>query len=116
MHVLLLAALMAQGPQTQNATPRPCFRAAPAIFQQNCGTCHDGKQAPSITDLQQNSPERVYETLTTGKMKDQAAQLQDVQKRQIAEFLAARPMGSDEAGDIKKMTNACAANPTMADP
>ena len=116
MHVLLLATLMAQGPQTQNATPRPGFRAAPAIFQQNCGTCHDGKQAPSITDLQQNSPERVYETLTTGKMKDQAAPLQDVQKRQIAEFLAGRPMGSDEAGDIKKMTNACPANPAMADP
>src|SRR5438093_1007327 len=116
MNILLLAALMAQGPPAQNATPRPGFRAAPPIFQQNCGTCHDGKQAPSITDLQQYSPERVYEALTTGKMKDQAAPLQDVQKRQIAEFLAARPMGSDEAGDIKKMTNACPANPAMADP
>ena len=110
MNVLLLAVLLAQ------AAPRPGFRAAPPIFQQNCGACHDGKQAASITDLQQSSPERVYEALTTGKMKDQAAQLQDVQKRQIAEFLAGRPMGSDEAGDIKKMTNACSANPPMADP
>jgi polyvinyl alcohol dehydrogenase (cytochrome) len=49
-------------------------------------------------------------------MKDQAAQIPEVQKRQIAEFLAARPMGSDEAGDIKKMTNACPANPPMPDP
>src|SRR5262249_12500592 len=31
-------------------------------------------------------------------------------------FLAARPMGSDEAGDIKKMTNACRANPPITDP
>lgn len=116
MYILLFAALLAQGPQTPNAAPRPGFRAAPPIFQQNCGTCHDGRQAVSITDLQQYSPERVYESLTTGKMKDQAAQLQDVQKRQIAEFLAARPMGSDEAGDIKQMTNACATNPAMADP
>src|SRR5436190_21487077 len=99
MKVLLLAALFAQTPQAQNATPRPGFRAAPALFQQNCGTCHDGKQAPSITDLQQNSPERIYERLSTGKMKDQAAQIQDVQKRQIAEFLSGRPMGSDEPGD-----------------
>src|SRR5215470_17436417 len=112
MKLLLLVALL----QAQNGTPRPGFRAAPPIYQQNCGTCHDGQKAPSITDLQQNSPERVYEALTTGKMKDQAASISDVQKRQIAEFLAARPMGSDEAGDIKKMTNPCPANPPMADP
>ena len=118
MNVLLLAMLLAQAPQGQNTTPRPGFRAAPPIFQQNCGTCHghDGKQATSITDLQNYSPERVYEALTTGKMKDQAAQISDVQKRQIAEFLAGRPVGSDEAGDIKKMTNPCAANPPMLDP
>jgi mono/diheme cytochrome c family protein len=96
MNFLLLAALLVQAPQAQNATPRPGFRAAPPIFQQNCGTCHDGKQAPSITELQKYSPEQVYEALTTGKMKDQAAPVSDVQKRQIAEFLAARPMGSDE--------------------
>jgi polyvinyl alcohol dehydrogenase (cytochrome) len=112
MKLLLFVALL----QAQNATPRPGFRAAPPIYQQNCGTCHDGQKAPSITDLQQYSPERIYDVLTTGKMKDQAAQIPDVQKRQIAEFLAARPMGSDEAGDIKKMTNACRSNPPMTDP
>src|SRR5262245_2944467 len=116
IHVLLVAALLVQAPQAQNTTPRPGFRAAPPIFQQNCGTCHDGKQAPSITDLQNFSPEQIYEVLTTGKMKDQAAQVPDVQKRQIAEFLAARPMGSDEAGDLKKMTNPCPTNPPMPDP
>ena len=116
MNVLLVAALLFQAPPAQNATPRPGFRAAPALFQQNCGTCHDGKQAPPITDLQNYSPEKVYEALTTGKMKEQAAQIPDVQKRQIAEFLAARPMGSDEAGDIRKMTNPCSSNPPMTDP
>jgi polyvinyl alcohol dehydrogenase (cytochrome) len=116
MNFLLIAALMAQAPQAQNATPRPGFRAAPPIFQQNCGTCHDGKKAPSITDLQNYSPEQVYEALTTGKMKEQAAQVPDVQKRQIAEFLSGRPMGTDEAGDIKKMSNPCSSNPPMTDP
>src|SRR5262245_29497545 len=86
-------------PQAQNAQqPRPGFRAAPAMYQQNCGGCHDGKQAASITALQEYSPERVYESLTTGKMREQAASLSDVQKRQISEFLAARPMGSETAG------------------
>src|SRR5262249_16233917 len=118
MNVVLLALVLAQGPQAQNAPPRPGFRAAPPIFQQNCGTCHghDGKQAPSITDLQNHSPEEIYEVLTTGKMKEQAAQVPDVQKRKIAEFLSGRPRGSDQAGDIKKMTNACRANPPMTDP
>jgi polyvinyl alcohol dehydrogenase (cytochrome) len=105
---------LAQAQSAQQA--RPGFRAAPATYQQNCGTCHDGKQAASITALQENSPERVYEALTTGKMREQAAALSDVQKRQIAEFLAARPMGSDTAGDMKNMTNVCASNPPMADP
>ena len=61
MIVVLLAALLVQA-------PRPGFRAAPAIFQQNCGTCHGS----DINKLQETSPERVYEALTTGKMKDQA--------------------------------------------
>src|SRR5262245_35660164 len=102
MNVLMLAMLLVQAPQAQHATPRPGFRAAPPTFQQNCGTCHghDSKEGPSITDLQNYSPERVYEALTTGKMKEQAAPIPDIQKRQIAEFLAGRPMGSDEAGDI----------------
>src|SRR5215467_3388496 len=112
MKLLIFIALL----QAQNATPRPGFRAAPPIYQQNCGTCHDGQKAPSITDLQQNSPERIYDVLTTGKMKDQAAQVPDVQKRQIAEFLSGRPMGTDEAGDIKKMSNPCSSNPPMTDP
>jgi polyvinyl alcohol dehydrogenase (cytochrome) len=104
--------------QGQNATQqaRPGFRAAPATYQQNCGTCHDGKQAASITALQEYSPERVYEALTTGKMREQAASLTDVQKRQISEFLAARPMGSETAGDMKNMMNRCPSNPAMTDP
>lgn len=105
-----------RGQNPQNTTPRPGFRAAPALFQQNCGTCHGNQGSPSISALQEYSPERVYESLTAGTMKDQAAQLQDVQKRQIAEFLSGRPMGSDEAGDMRKMANTCAANPPMTDP
>src|SRR5215468_5081939 len=103
--------------QAQNAQQaRPGFRAAPPLYQQNCGGCHDGKQAASITTLQETSPERVYESLTTGKMREQAVSLSDVQKKQIAELLAARPMGSDAAGDMKKMSNQCPSNPQMPDP
>ena len=99
MTLLVLVALL----QAQNATPRPGFRAAPpAIFQQNCGTCHDGKQAPSITDLQQYSPERRLRSSSPRQNEGPGRSVSDVQKRQIAEFLAGRPMGSDEAGDMQK--------------
>jgi glucose dehydrogenase len=85
---------------------------APALFQRYCGTCH----SKDIATLQEYSPERIYESITVGKMKAEAADIPDVQKRQIAEFLSARPMGSDEAGDMKKMTNPCPANPPMTEP
>src|SRR6478672_10548138 len=107
--VLVNFALHAQqrGPAPA-ARPVPGFRVGPAIYQQNCGTCHgtnakqiDGKTAASISTLQLLTPERVYEVLTTGSMQTQAAALSDLQKRQVGEFLAARPMGSADTGDAQ---------------
>src|SRR5882672_9150228 len=122
--VLIAAGLHAQQRgAAAPARPVPGFRVGPAIYQQNCGSCHgtnakqiDGKTAASISTLQTLSPERVYEVLTTGSMQTQAAALSDLQKRQVGEFLAARPMGSADSGDIQKMTNACPSNPAMTDP
>ncbi|HYR82718.1 MAG TPA: PQQ-binding-like beta-propeller repeat protein [Terriglobia bacterium] len=102
--------------QAQQTTPQlRGFRTAPALFQQNCGTCHGTQGSPSISALQEYTPERLYESLTIGKMKEQAANLTDVQKRTIAEFLAARPSRT-AAGDMKNMTNRCSSNPSMTDP
>src|SRR6267142_772278 len=102
--------------QAQQTTPQlRGFRTAPALFQQNCGTCHGTQGSPSISALQEYTPERLYESLTIGKMKEQAAILTDVQKRTIAEFLAARPSRT-AAGDMKNMTNRCSSNPSMTDP
>ena len=109
-------------PADTQAQQRSGFRAGPPVFQQNCGSCHgtqgvtvEGRTAPSISALQEYSPERVYESLTTGSMQSQAAKLQDNQKRQIAEFLAGRPMGNN-TGDMQTMANKCAANPAMTNP
>jgi polyvinyl alcohol dehydrogenase (cytochrome) len=90
------------------------------IFLEHCATCHkndapasgaDEKIGPTLPTLQQYPPERIYEALTHGKMKVMAANLPDEQRRQIAEWLASRPIGSVEAGDSAKMPNRCAANP-----
>lgn len=106
----------------QNAVPLQGYRTGSPVFQQHCGTCHtfqgrqiDGRAVPSLPALQQLSPERVYESLTTGTMQASAAQLTEVQKRQISEFVAGRPIGS-ASGDARNMTNRCPANPQLTDP
>jgi polyvinyl alcohol dehydrogenase (cytochrome) len=122
--IMLAAAFTILGlrPASAEARQRSGFRSGPAVFQQNCGTCHgtqgatvEGRRAPSITALQEYSPERVYEALSAGSVHTQVAKLQDAQRRQIAEFLAGRPMGY-ATGDMQTMTNKCTANPAMANP
>jgi polyvinyl alcohol dehydrogenase (cytochrome) len=68
------------------------------------------RAAPALAALQDYPPERIYDALTTGKMQQQAAALSDLQKRQAAEWIAARPIGAAEAGGADHMSNRCAAN------
>jgi polyvinyl alcohol dehydrogenase (cytochrome) len=98
------------------------FRVSPAAYQQSCGTCHgtqgatvDGKKAPSIGELQEYTPERVYDLLNKATTPPHAGTFSELQKRQLAEFLSGRPMNS-AAGDSRTMTNKCSSNPTMANP
>jgi polyvinyl alcohol dehydrogenase (cytochrome) len=102
--------------------PRLGFRVAPRDYQLSCGTCHgtegttvDGKKAPAIAQLQEYSPERVYDFLVKTTAAPHAIALTDLQKRQFAEFLSGRPMNS-AAGNSATMTNKCSANPAMANP
>jgi polyvinyl alcohol dehydrogenase (cytochrome) len=97
---------------------------APASYQQNCGTCHgttgtvtEGKKAPSIAELQELAPERVYSVLNGSAVSAHASltSFNELQKRQFAEFTSGRPMNS-AAGDSKSMTNKCTANPALANP
>jgi polyvinyl alcohol dehydrogenase (cytochrome) len=95
---------------------------APPVYQQNCGTCHgtegtttDGKKAPSIAQLQEYAPEKVYAVLNAATSAPHAGSFTDLQKRQFAEFVSGRPMNS-AAGDPKNMANRCASNPAMANP
>ena len=108
----------------QAGPPRLGFRVAPPTYQQSCGTCHgtqgtvtDGKKAPSIGELQEYSPERVYAVLNASTIAAHAniGTFNDQQKKQFSEFLSGRPMNS-AAGDSKSMTNKCASNPPPANP
>lgn len=90
-----------------------------AVFQQHCTSCHGNpavERAPTPAQLREFSPERIYDALTTGPMKAVGDTLTDLQRRQVAESLAARPLGSAAAGDAKDLANQCASNPAMSDP
>lgn len=60
-------------------------------------------------------PERIYAAITTGIMQTQAANLNDEQKRRLAEYMGGRPLGGGDLGDASKMPNHCAAE-AMGDP
>src|SRR4030095_7563345 len=62
------------------------------------------------------TPERIYDALNTGVMKDQGAKMSDADKRGVAEFMGGRPLGSSKVGDAKGMQNQCRTNPQLTDP
>jgi polyvinyl alcohol dehydrogenase (cytochrome) len=83
-------------------------------FLNTCAVCHGRiEQAPPLAILQNLSPEKIYETITTGSMKTQAANLTNEQKIKIAEFVSGRTLGVGESGDARSMANACATNPPV---
>jgi mono/diheme cytochrome c family protein len=90
------------------------------ILQQQCMACH-GKasmpQLPTIAALMEkgDSPERVYEILTTTAAHKEL-KLDDDQLRHAAESLSGRLLGTATEGDAKLMPNQCPSNPPLADP
>ena len=120
------AAAGAQAPAAQAPPPpgggrgfTPGTESGFATFQTRCTGCHGNpavERAPSPTTLREMTPERIYESLTTGSMQAQSSGLTDAQKKALAEFMAGRPLGSARQGDGQTMPNQCASNPPLADP
>ena len=123
--VLLIGALAITNAFAQRGGPQPPAGGlfgpprGMAVYQNDCASCHTtegvpigGRVPPTLAALKATAPERIYEALLSGKMKDQAAKLNDRQKRDVAEYLAGRPIV--ESDGIAKMTNQCASNPPLA--
>ena len=107
---LQLCAFSAIAAFSQQA-PAPSAR---QLFDRACLTCHGNADIPRAADpsvLRGMTPERVYEALTTGVMRDQAQEqgLDDGARRAIAEYLGDRKLGAGEVGDAKLMPNRCGA-------
>ena len=96
-------ALSQQQAAPQPAAPQPLVQvrgnegAGSTIFGNSCGGCHGKLEAaPPPAMLKKLTPEKIYEALTTGDMKNQAANLTDVQKRDIAEWIGGEVVARDE--------------------
>src|SRR5579863_5977076 len=88
------------------------------LFNNNCTTCHGktpAEHAPTEETIRQMPPERIYEAITTGVMKNMAEKLSDDDKRLLAEFMGGRKLDKDDAGDAKNMPNVCASHPAVKD-
>jgi len=85
-------------------------------FTESCAVCHGNKsvaRAPEVATLRQMTPESIYAALTTGSMREQAANLSDDVKRALTVYLAGRQPGIAQVADAKAMTNRCSSNPPI---
>ena len=89
-----------------------------AVYQKSCATCHQqpgaDSRAPNRETLGQFSPESILTALTTGNMYRQGYDLNDAEKKAVAEFLAGRAVGSPTP--IAESARCTAAAPPMSDP
>jgi polyvinyl alcohol dehydrogenase (cytochrome) len=95
-------------------------RAGQSLFADHRLTCHGnadaGQRTPDPSALMQLTPEAIVSVITTGVMREQAKDLTDAEKRNIAEFLGGRAPGLADSGDGKTMVKHCTSNPPSGDP
>ncbi|MGE0407476.1 MAG: PQQ-binding-like beta-propeller repeat protein, partial [Candidatus Korobacteraceae bacterium] len=112
---LLLVILSGSAVAQVGAPPPPTTRnsegASYKLFQYYCTGCH-GKipEAPTVDILKKLTPEKIYEVMTTGAMKTQAANIKEEEKIALAEALGGRKMGMTVSGDADTMSNRCPAD------
>ena len=65
------------------------------LYQQHCAACHNGAEtrAPAKLALSFMMPEKIYQALSDGRMRDMARGLSDGERRQLAEYLSGRKLG-----------------------
>jgi len=124
LHVAALlaaaSAIYAQAPNAQGKgkqTASAGTESGWAAFQTRCMGCHGNPAVPaaqSPEQIRQMTPEHIYASLTTGSMKTQGDALSEDQRRMLATFMSARPLGSLAEGSAQSMPNHCAANPGNA--
>lgn len=81
------------------------------LFGKHCAQCHEapGSRAPKRDALRERTPESILDAITSGAMVAQARALTVEQRRQVAEYIAGRPLGAQASVDVPALPNRCAA-------
>ena len=114
-----LAQQQASSPtQQRELALRATEGAGATIFGNVCGSCHGiqgTNDAMSQDMLKQLTPEKLYESMTTGTMRTHAdaATLTDDQRVAIAEWVSGRRLGSTASGGAETMPNKCPTSPPV---
>lgn len=102
-------------PEAQNTSPGP---GTGALYSAQCATCHELHKSTDahVSDhnaLSLMAPEEIYRALNNGSIAAHAnsLQLKDGQKRDIAEFLAGRPVKGEPSKEASAMKNQCPSKP-----
>jgi polyvinyl alcohol dehydrogenase (cytochrome) len=80
------------------------------VFEERCATCHGNvanARGPEPGTLRRMTPDRIYTALTSGLMSAQGADLNDAEKRAIAEYLSERRLVDVTAAAASAMPNRC---------
>ena len=82
-------------PEQLGAPPHP----GKAIYEQNCGVCHNNPEAtrsPALETLQRMRYQMIDYALTQGKMQAQGAALSAAQRSTLIEYLVGKAVASDD--------------------
>jgi polyvinyl alcohol dehydrogenase (cytochrome) len=118
-HLMMAGVLLASGPGVSTGWTQGLSESTGVSqYFSNCASCHESTdpaqhQAPRTAVLKQMTPERIYESLTTGTMRAAAANLSDQDKRVIAEWVGGRKLDTDLVGAAEKMPNQCSSRPAV---
>ncbi len=84
------------------------------VFDDRCAMCHarDDPRTPSVAALRQKSADEILNALTSGKMREQGADLSDAERRAVASYLGLRTTDRGTA-DASSMPGRCAAAPAF---
>jgi polyvinyl alcohol dehydrogenase (cytochrome) len=86
------------------------------LFKNNCTSCHGitpVERAPAESVIKQMPPERIYEAITTGVMKNMAEKLSDTERILLAEYMGGRKLDKSDTGSMKSMPNPCPNHPPV---
>ena len=89
------------------------------LYTARCAACHEMPSAdvvrppPARSEIEQMTPNAVYNAMAQGLMRMQATGLSNAQMQLVAEFLTGKPV---EHVALEMTINLCANNPPMRDP